>query len=58
MAQLRAKGTQCYGIGPARTDDDATNCGAHGDVERLPEASLYKFVELAWSAVTEVAVGK
>ncbi|HEY7390092.1 MAG TPA: M20/M25/M40 family metallo-hydrolase [Bryobacteraceae bacterium] len=58
MAQLRAKGIQCYGIGPARTEQDATNYGAHGDVERLPEASLYQFVEFAWNAATAVAVGK
>src|SRR6185369_8685918 len=30
MAQLRAKGVQSYGIGPASTDDDTTNYGAHG----------------------------
>jgi acetylornithine deacetylase/succinyl-diaminopimelate desuccinylase-like protein len=58
MAQLRAKGVQCYGIGPARTEDDATNYGAHGDVERLSEASLYQFAEFTWNAVTEVAVAK
>jgi len=58
MAQLRAKGIQCYGIGPARTDEDATNYGAHSDVERLMESSLYKFVEFTWNAVTEVAVAK
>jgi acetylornithine deacetylase/succinyl-diaminopimelate desuccinylase-like protein len=58
MAQLRAKGIQCYGIGPARTDEDATNYGAHSDVERLLESSLYKFVEFTWNAVTEVAVAK
>ena len=58
MAQLRAKGVQCYGIGPATTDEDRTNYGAHSDVERLPESSLYRFVEFAWSAVTEVAVSK
>ena len=27
-------------------------------VERIPEASLYKFVEFTWNAVTEVAVKK
>jgi acetylornithine deacetylase/succinyl-diaminopimelate desuccinylase-like protein len=58
MAQLRAKGVQCYGIGPARTDVDSTNYGAHGDVERLSEASLYQFVEFTWNAVTEVAAAK
>jgi acetylornithine deacetylase/succinyl-diaminopimelate desuccinylase-like protein len=58
MAQLRAKGIQSYGIGPARTEEDATNYGAHSDVERLPEASLYQFVEFTWNAVTEVAAAK
>jgi acetylornithine deacetylase/succinyl-diaminopimelate desuccinylase-like protein len=58
MAQLRAKGVQCYGIGPARTEEDATNYGAHSDVERLSEASLYKLAEFVWNAVTEVAVSR
>ena len=58
MAQLRAKGIQCYGIGPARSEDDSTNYGAHGDVERLSEASLDQFVEFTWNAVTEVASAK
>src|SRR5215467_4980419 len=58
MAQLRAKGVQCYGIGPARSEDDSTNYGAHGDVERLSEASLDQFVEFTWNAVTEVASAK
>jgi hypothetical protein len=56
MAQLRAKGIPSYGIGPASTEADRTNFGAHSDVERLPETSLYKFVEFTWNAVTEVSV--
>jgi acetylornithine deacetylase/succinyl-diaminopimelate desuccinylase-like protein len=55
MAQLRVKGIQCYGIGPAALEDDTVNYGAHSDVERLPEASLYRFVEFTWNAVAEVA---
>lgn len=58
MAQLRAKGVQSYGIGPALTPDDFANHAWHSDVERIPEASLYKFVEYTWNAVTEVAVKK
>jgi acetylornithine deacetylase/succinyl-diaminopimelate desuccinylase-like protein len=58
MAQLRAKGVQCYGIGPPHTEEDATNYGAHSDVERLSEASLYKLAEFVWNAVTEVAVSR
>lgn len=58
MAQLRAKGIQSYGIGPASTEEDSIQYGAHSDVERLLESSLYRFVEFTWSAVTEVAVHK
>ncbi len=54
-AQLRAKGIQSYGIGPANTRADSTNFGAHSDVERLPEASIYPFVEFVWKVVTEIA---
>jgi len=54
-AQLRAKGQQSYGIGPAATRQDATNFGAHSDVERLAESSIYPFVEFVWNAVTAVA---
>lgn len=58
MAQLRAKGVQSYGIGPASTEDDNTNYGAHSDVERLLESSLYKFVEFTWNVTMEVAAAK
>jgi acetylornithine deacetylase/succinyl-diaminopimelate desuccinylase-like protein len=58
MAQLRAKGIQSYGIGPASTESDAINYPAHGDVERLAESSLYPFVEYVWNVVTEIAAHK
>ncbi len=58
MAQLRAKGIAAYGIGPASTESDTINYGAHSDVERLLEASLYGFVEFTWSAVLDVAGSK
>ncbi len=54
-AQLRAKGQQSYGIGPAGTREDAANYGAHSDVERLAENSIYPFVEFVWDAVTGIA---
>ena len=54
-AQLRSKGQQSYGIGPAGTLNDRLKYGAHSDVERLAEASLYPFVEFVWRAVTEIA---
>ena len=58
QAQLRAKGIQSYGIGPASTESDETNYPAHGDVERLAESSLYPFVQYVWTVVTEVAARK
>jgi acetylornithine deacetylase/succinyl-diaminopimelate desuccinylase-like protein len=57
MAQLRNKGIESYGIGPVTTAGEA-NYGAHSDVERLLESSLYQFVELTWNAVTAVALHK
>jgi acetylornithine deacetylase/succinyl-diaminopimelate desuccinylase-like protein len=58
MAQLRAKGVRAYGIGPASTDSDTINYGAHSDVERLRESELYRFVEFTWRATTAVAAKK
>jgi acetylornithine deacetylase/succinyl-diaminopimelate desuccinylase-like protein len=57
-AQLRAKGQRSYGIGPAGTMDDRLKFGAHSDVERLAETSIYPFVEFVWNAVTEIAASK
>lgn len=57
-AFLRAKGIQSYGIGTPSTDEDNLNYGAHSDVERLLESSLYQFTEFTWTAVTEMAVKK
>ena len=55
QAQLRPKGIQSYGIGPASTESDQINYPAHGDVERLAESSLYPFVEYVWTVVGEIA---
>jgi acetylornithine deacetylase/succinyl-diaminopimelate desuccinylase-like protein len=57
MAQLRNKGIDSYGIGPVTTSSE-TEYGAHSDVERILESSLYQFVEFTWNAVTSVAVHK
>jgi acetylornithine deacetylase/succinyl-diaminopimelate desuccinylase-like protein len=58
QAQLRAKGIQSYGIGPASTEEDTLNYPAHGDVERLAELSLYPFVQYVWNVVVEMAAHK
>lgn len=54
-AQLRAKGQESYGIGPSSLRSDSANFGAHSDVERLAETSIYPFVEFVWNVVTQVA---
>jgi acetylornithine deacetylase/succinyl-diaminopimelate desuccinylase-like protein len=56
MAFLRAKGVQCYGVGPMLDEEDAgKGFGAHSDQERMLEESLYKHVRFFWDAVTSIA---
>jgi acetylornithine deacetylase/succinyl-diaminopimelate desuccinylase-like protein len=58
QAFLRSKGIQSYGIGSAVTAEDARDYGAHSDVERIPETSLYSLVQFLWNAVLEVAAAR
>jgi acetylornithine deacetylase/succinyl-diaminopimelate desuccinylase-like protein len=56
MAQLRAKGEQCFGIGPATDmEDGPKGFGAHSDQERLLETELHRFVRFNWEIVTTLA---
>ena len=56
MAQLRAKGTQCFGIGSATDMEDVPKgFGAHSDQERLFESELHRFVRFNWEIVYELA---
>ncbi len=55
-AQLRARGVQCVGIGPAIDfEDGPKGYGAHSDQERLLEAELHRFVRFNWEVVTRLA---
>lgn len=59
MAYLRAKGVQCYGIGPMIDEEDGPlGFGGHSDQERILEASLYEFVRFNWDAVNSIAAAK
>jgi len=59
MAQVRAKGTQCYGLGPVREERDiASGGGSHGDDERILASSLPDYVRYLWYTVTEVAASR
>jgi acetylornithine deacetylase/succinyl-diaminopimelate desuccinylase-like protein len=56
MAYLRAKGMQCYGIGPALdVEDGPKGFGAHSDQERIVESELYRFVRFHYDVVAELA---
>ena len=59
MAYLRAKGMQCYGIGPAiDIEDGPKGFGAHSDQERILESELYRFVRFHYDVVAELARAK
>ena len=59
MAQLRAKGMQCFGIGSATDmEDGPKGFGAHSDQERLLESELHRFVRFNWDVVTSLARAK
>ena len=59
MAQLRAKGTQSYGIGPARTLEEINSrFGAHSDDERVSEESLKEMVRFLWNIIIEIGAAR
>jgi acetylornithine deacetylase/succinyl-diaminopimelate desuccinylase-like protein len=56
MSNLRAKGIQCYGIGPALdSEDSGKGFGAHSDQERILESELHRFVRFQYDVVLELA---
>jgi acetylornithine deacetylase/succinyl-diaminopimelate desuccinylase-like protein len=56
MAYLRARGVQCYGVGPMLDSEDGPKgFGAHSDQERILEEALNKFVRFHWEIVASLA---
>jgi acetylornithine deacetylase/succinyl-diaminopimelate desuccinylase-like protein len=56
MPLLRARGMQCYGIGPAvDLEDVGSSYAAHADQERILERSLYEYVMFTWNVVTKIS---
>jgi acetylornithine deacetylase/succinyl-diaminopimelate desuccinylase-like protein len=56
MAQLRAKGVQCFGIGAAiDMEDGPKGYGMHSDQERILESELYRFVRYNYEVVVDLA---
>lgn len=59
MSNIRAKGPQCYGIGPAiDTEDGPKGFGAHSDQERILESELFRFTRFTYDLVVELARAK
>lgn len=59
MAYLRAKGMQCYGIGPATDiEDGPKGFSAHSDQERILESELHRFVRFQWDVVNQLAAAR
>lgn len=59
MAYLRARGINCYGIGPAiDAEDGPLGFGAHSDQERIIEAELYRFVRAHYEIVERLAAAE
>lgn len=55
MAYLRARGIQCYGVGPAiDAEDGPLGFGAHSDQERIIESELYRFVQAHYQVVEQL----
>jgi hypothetical protein len=59
MAYLRARGMQCYGIGPAiDVEDGPKGFGAHSDQERILESELHRFVRFQYDVVEQLAASR
>ena len=59
MAYLRAKGLQCYGLGPATDSEDGPKgFGAHSDQERVLESEFYRFIKFHFEIVADLAAAK
>src|SRR5581483_10845941 len=51
-ANVRSKGVQCYGVGPAiDREDDGKGFGAHSDRERILASELHRFVRFQYDVV-------
>ncbi|MEX2282447.1 MAG: M20/M25/M40 family metallo-hydrolase [Gemmatimonadota bacterium] len=59
MAYLRAKGMQCYGMGPATdVEEGPRGFAAHSDQERILENDLHRFVRFQYDIVEQLAAAR
>jgi acetylornithine deacetylase/succinyl-diaminopimelate desuccinylase-like protein len=55
-AQMRSKGVNCYGIGPAGdAEDSGKGFGGHGDQERILKSDFVDFMRAKWEIVVALA---
>ncbi|MGJ5819602.1 M20/M25/M40 family metallo-hydrolase [Paludibaculum fermentans] len=56
MSYFRAKGMQCYGVGPLLDVEELEKgYGAHSDQERILEDELYRFLRFQYDAVVAMS---
>ena len=56
MAQVRARGVQCYGVGQMTDiEDGPKGFGSHSDQERILEEALHRFVRFHLDIVVNLA---
>lgn len=59
MSFLRARGVECYGVGPMLDSEDGPKgFGAHSDQERILEEALHRFVRFHWDIVMKLAAAE
>lgn len=59
MSFLRARGVECYGVGPmVDSEDGPKGYGAHSDQERILEEALHRFVRFHWDIVLKLAAAE
>jgi acetylornithine deacetylase/succinyl-diaminopimelate desuccinylase-like protein len=59
MSFLRAKGMQCYGLGPIMDAEDIQKgFSYHSDQERIVEAALYRHAKFHYEIVEQLAAAK
>ena len=59
MAQVRARGVHCYGVGPMTDGEDGPmGFGKHSDQERILEEAFHRFVRVHWEIVKDLAMAR
>jgi hypothetical protein len=56
---MRARGVQCYGIGPMTDrEDEPKGFSKHSDQERILEEAFHRFIRAHWQIVKDLAMAQ